>query len=77
MRSTQSTDSDDPTVGTHERNPDADGTLAAASQISSSEYLDERLAQYQSWYDRKAVKMKALHLRLRTMSVIDGAGTGT
>lgn len=50
-----------------------DRTLTRNSQMSVNGYLDERLAQYQGWYDRKAVKMKALHLRLRTMSVIGGA----
>ncbi|MCQ4084431.1 DUF4231 domain-containing protein [Streptomyces sp. RB6PN25] len=36
-------------------------------------YLDNRLSQYQGWYDRKAVKAKAMHLRMRTVSVVGGA----
>ncbi|MFE5299480.1 DUF4231 domain-containing protein [Streptomyces sp. NPDC056632] len=36
-------------------------------------YLDGRLAQYQEWYDCKATKMKAMHLRMRTVSVVGGA----
>ncbi|UUU42020.1 DUF4231 domain-containing protein [Streptomyces sp. NBC_00162] len=36
-------------------------------------YVDTRLSQYQKWYDRKAVKMKAMHLRMRTVSVVGGA----
>ncbi|MFG2879809.1 DUF4231 domain-containing protein [Streptomyces sp. NPDC048337] len=43
--------------------PEADAT---------QRYL-ERLAQYQGWYDRKAVRMKAVHLRMRTASVVGGA----
>lgn len=36
-------------------------------------YVDSRLVQYQRWYDKKAVKMKAMHLRMRTLSVVGGA----
>lgn len=35
--------------------------------------MEERLAQYQRWYDKKAVKTKAMHLRMRTISVVGGA----
>ncbi|MET7538245.1 DUF4231 domain-containing protein [Streptomyces sp. NPDC005507] len=35
--------------------------------------MDSRLTQYQEWYDRKAVKTKAMHLRMRTISVVGGA----
>ncbi len=31
------------------------------------------MTQYQEWYDRKATKMKAMHLRMRTLSVVGGA----
>ncbi|MER7112851.1 DUF4231 domain-containing protein [Saccharomonospora azurea] len=41
--------------------------------ISPDDYIQTRLAQYQNWYDSKAVRMKALHLRLRSVSVIGGA----
>ncbi|MBM7442105.1 DUF4231 domain-containing protein [Streptomyces sp. HB132] len=37
------------------------------------DYVESRLDQYQAWYDRKAVKTKAMHLRMRTMSVVGGA----
>jgi hypothetical protein len=36
-------------------------------------YVESRLSQYQKWYDRKAVKTKAMHLRMRTVSVVGGA----
>ncbi len=36
-------------------------------------YLENRVSQYQTWYDRKAVKTKAMHLRMRTVSVVGGA----
>jgi len=35
-------------------------------------YVDERLKQYQSWYDRKAVQAKSRYLRMRAFSVIGG-----
>ncbi|MFJ6212160.1 DUF4231 domain-containing protein [Streptomyces sp. NPDC092296] len=41
--------------------------------MTPQEYLDSRLAQYQKWYDVKAVKTKAMHLRMRTISVVGGA----
>ncbi|MFB7786648.1 DUF4231 domain-containing protein [Streptomyces vinaceus] len=37
------------------------------------EYVETRLGQYQAWYDRKAVRSKAIHLRMRTLSVVGGA----
>ncbi|MFB7554700.1 DUF4231 domain-containing protein [Streptomyces brevispora] len=45
-----------------------------ASPVTTvQDYLDGRLSQYQTWYDRKAVKTKAMHLRMRTLSVVGGA----
>ncbi|MCX4385694.1 DUF4231 domain-containing protein [Micromonospora peucetia] len=41
--------------------------------FSAEEYLAERLAQYQSWYDKKAVRAKATHLRTRTAAVVGGS----
>jgi hypothetical protein len=41
--------------------------------LSASGYLTDRLAQYQSWYDKKAVKAKATHLRTRTAAVVGGS----
>jgi hypothetical protein len=36
-------------------------------------YVEGRLAQHQEWYDHKATRMKAVHLRMRTVSVVGGA----
>jgi hypothetical protein len=41
--------------------------------LTPSEYLSERLDQYQSWYNGKAIKTKALFLRMRTVTVVGGA----
>ncbi len=35
-------------------------------------FLKERVAQYQSWYDRKSVTAKARYLRMRSFSVVAG-----
>ena len=40
--------------------------------MSLQEYLGGRLDQYQSWYDRKVVRMKAWHFRMRTVAVLGG-----
>ncbi|MFK0045808.1 DUF4231 domain-containing protein [Streptomyces sp. NPDC090741] len=37
------------------------------------EYVETRLREYQQWYDRKAVRSKAVHLRMRTLAVVGGA----
>ncbi|MFF0432396.1 DUF4231 domain-containing protein [Streptomyces sp. NPDC004327] len=44
-----------------------------SGEMTAQAYVDERLGQYQAWYDRKATKMKAMHLRMRTVSVVGGA----
>src|SRR4051812_3687218 len=36
-------------------------------------HVADRLQQYRHWYDRKAVRSKALYLRMRTGSVVGGA----
>ncbi|MEU9921489.1 DUF4231 domain-containing protein [Streptomyces griseoluteus] len=41
--------------------------------VEAQDYVEGRLTQYQKWYDRKAVKTKAMHLRMRTVSVVGGA----
>ncbi|MDT9692234.1 DUF4231 domain-containing protein [Streptomyces sp. P9(2023)] len=41
--------------------------------MTPERYVESRLTQYQEWYDRKATKMKAMHLRMRTVSVVGGA----
>ncbi|GAA2987567.1 uncharacterized protein DUF4231 [Streptomyces sp. KhCrAH-43] len=41
--------------------------------VDAQGYVEGRLAQYQKWYDRKAVKTKAMHLRMKTISVVGGA----
>ncbi|WP_084461478.1 DUF4231 domain-containing protein [Nocardia kruczakiae] len=40
--------------------------------ITPENYITDRLEQYQGWYDKKAVKMKANHLRIRVVSVGGG-----
>ncbi|WP_246095087.1 DUF4231 domain-containing protein [Streptomyces roseicoloratus] len=52
---------------------DAPEVQAPGSRMTAQTYLDQRLAQYQEWYDAKATKMKAMHLRMRTVSVVGGA----
>ncbi|WLQ32986.1 DUF4231 domain-containing protein [Streptomyces castrisilvae] len=47
--------------------------LPNQSLTTAHDYVEGRLAQYQKWYDRKAVKTKAMHLRMRTLSVVGGA----
>src|SRR5690606_11602074 len=51
-----------------EAHPTVSRPVAAAQ-----DYVEGRLSQYQQWYDRKAVKTKAMHLRMRTLSVVGGA----
>ncbi|MCZ7436054.1 DUF4231 domain-containing protein [Micromonospora sp. WMMC241] len=45
----------------------------ASPGLSADAYLADRLAQYQSWYDKKAVRAKATHLRTRTAAVVGGS----
>jgi hypothetical protein len=45
----------------------------SSSRLTAEQYISERLEQYQSWYDKKAVKMKSNYLRMRTFSVVGGA----
>ncbi|MFE1383872.1 DUF4231 domain-containing protein [Streptomyces sp. NPDC058740] len=52
---------------------DAPEVGAQRGEMTPRTYVDERLAQYQQWYDRKATRMKAMHLRMRTVSVVGGA----
>ncbi|MFI8822741.1 DUF4231 domain-containing protein [Streptomyces sp. NPDC053431] len=52
---------------------DAPEVGASKGRMTPETYIDGRLAQYQEWYDRKATKMKAMHLRMRTVSVVGGA----
>ncbi|MGE5302295.1 MAG: DUF4231 domain-containing protein [Alphaproteobacteria bacterium] len=40
--------------------------------MSPDRYIKERVEQYQSWYDRKAVATKRLYLRMRACSVVGG-----
>ncbi|MEU6986233.1 DUF4231 domain-containing protein [Streptomyces sp. NPDC046324] len=41
--------------------------------MTAQRYVDSRLTQYQEWYDLKATRMKAMHLRMRTLAVVGGA----
>lgn len=38
-----------------------------------AEYIEERVAQYRSWYDAKAVVAKKRYLRMRILTVVGGA----
>jgi len=40
--------------------------------LTASEYIETRIKQYQSWYDKKAVKYKRRHLGMRAFTVIAG-----
>ncbi|WP_327161770.1 DUF4231 domain-containing protein [Streptomyces zaomyceticus] len=42
-------------------------------EMTPQRYIETRLSQYQEWYDTKATRMKAMHLRMRTVSVVGGA----
>ncbi|WP_242427005.1 MULTISPECIES: DUF4231 domain-containing protein [unclassified Streptomyces] len=44
-----------------------------SGEMTPQRYIEGRLAQYQGWYDAKATRMKAMHLRMRTVSVVGGA----
>lgn len=47
--------------------------IAATPVILSPEgYIRDRVEQYQGWYDKKAVTIKARYLRMRSLSVIGG-----
>ena len=37
-----------------------------------AEYIEERVAQYRSWYDAKAVVAKKRYLRMRILTVVGG-----
>ncbi|GAA2803720.1 DUF4231 domain-containing protein [Streptomyces showdoensis] len=52
---------------------DAPEVGAQSGEMTPRTYVETRLAQYQEWYDLKATKMKAMHLRMRTVSVVGGA----
>lgn len=41
--------------------------------MTPQQYIDERVKQYQNWYNGKAVKAKSMYLNMRTISVIAGA----
>ena len=40
--------------------------------MTSDQYITQRVEQYQSWYDNKAVRSKKIYLRMRALSVIGG-----
>ncbi|MFB7392577.1 DUF4231 domain-containing protein [Streptomyces sp. NPDC056191] len=52
---------------------DAPETGAHGGEMTPQRYIETRLTQYQGWYDAKATRMKAMHLRMRTVSVVGGA----
>ncbi|WP_223183344.1 MULTISPECIES: DUF4231 domain-containing protein [unclassified Streptomyces] len=52
---------------------DAPEPGAQSGEMTPQRYIEGRLVQYQGWYDAKAARMKAMHLRMRTVSVVGGA----
>ena len=40
---------------------------------AAQDCVEGRLSRYQKWYDKKAVKTKVMHFRMRTISVVGGA----
>ncbi|WP_234323120.1 DUF4231 domain-containing protein [Streptomyces bikiniensis] len=46
---------------------------AQSGEMTPQRYIETRVEQYQGWYDAKATHMKAMHLRMRTVSVVGGA----
>jgi Protein of unknown function (DUF4231) len=40
--------------------------------LTPEQYINERVKQYQAWYDRKSVATKARFLRMRAFTVIGG-----
>lgn len=54
--------------GTYFRSPIRSGAI-----LEPDEYIETRVRQYQSWYDRKASISKSRYLRMRGASVVGGA----
>ncbi|MER8233562.1 DUF4231 domain-containing protein [Streptomyces sp. NPDC094049] len=52
---------------------DAPGPEVRSGEMTPQRYIEGRLSQYQGWYDVKATRMKAMHLRMRTVSVVGGS----
>ncbi|WP_241845074.1 DUF4231 domain-containing protein [Streptomyces sp. CB02261] len=52
---------------------DAPGGGVLGGEMTAQRYVETRLSQYQEWYDAKATRMKAMHLRMRTVSVVGAA----
>lgn len=48
------------------------GTEFVPGDWNPDEYISQRLEQYQSWYDNKAVATKVRYLRMRTITVVGG-----
>jgi|ERR1051326_313617 hypothetical protein len=46
---------------------------AVSEALTPDKYINDRLKQYQGWYDRKAVQCKSRYLRMRAFSVVAGA----
>ncbi|MEU2031103.1 DUF4231 domain-containing protein [Nocardia amamiensis] len=59
-----------PTEGVESNQLDVDAPDSPL--MDPEDYITDRLEQYQSWYDEKAVKMKAHHLRIRVLAVGGG-----
>ncbi|MEV7670206.1 DUF4231 domain-containing protein [Streptomyces sp. NPDC088752] len=52
---------------------DAPEPGAQSGEMTPQRYIETRVEQYREWYDTKATRMKAMHLRMRTVSVVGGA----
>ena len=42
------------------------------TEFSSDQYIEQRVKQYQGWYDKKAVACKNRYLRMRAFTVVAG-----
>ena len=50
-----------------------EASVDAGGRMGVDRYIEERMHQYQGWYDAKAVKTKRRHLQMRAVSVVAGA----
>ncbi|MER2514585.1 MAG: DUF4231 domain-containing protein [Nitrosomonas ureae] len=55
--------------------PDTDKNSVSSELFGSwkpADYIEQRVKQYQAWYDKKAVSAKTTYLRMRTAIVLGG-----
>lgn len=53
--------------------PAADAAPATSLRANETRYIDERVRQYQGWYDNKSKTCKSRFLRMRVITVVGGA----